>query len=460
MRWNYDTSQDVTLEANEEACCLPPPCEQEPCPDGKCLVVSEVCGNQIDLIGGNQVPPDPIETPEGYLNPGNGVYPAGAKTLDRPFAGIIPIDRVGKFEVGPAVVVDYYEILDDALNPLPNGAEVDFCRTWWTGVPGSLWKAEWFEFKHMPGLPAGHRVVETREHLAAGAGIDDWRWSQNRDLLLPLDTTRFADGTYRFKVRAWQEVGGVLTNPTVLPLCDFEQDAGFVLTFDNRPPITAVGHPASHNCGPIHVCTFEPDCHIKQVRVGGVVVGECGTVAGANGDLEIDFVVSDPNAHLSHYDIEAEWGVNHGHSLIHAVAGANLAPTNPADAIQVGPTYGDAVSPAQGALPPHWSGGNITLTVPAHLAFPVPCCYQLVLRVRKRTVVGGKSSGCRYGCNGNYPHRNRSKFTLGVGVCPPQIAVPHEPLIVEPELDRVPPGPGPGPGPGPLGGVATRLTRG
>ena len=434
-RWNIPTTLSVTLHANDDACCLPPTC-QDPCPEGQCLVVDEVCAYQVDQIGGNQSPP---LAPEGFLNPGGGAapYPPGAAGLDRPFAGIVPVYRIGRFEVSGSVVVDYYEILDDALNPLPAAAEVDFCRTYWTGDPGHPWKIENFDFQHRPGLPAGHRAVESRERRGVTAGIDEWRWSQNRDLLVPLDSRRFADGTYRFKVRGWQADGsGHLINPVVLPLCDNEEQARFSLAFDNRGPVPEPGHDVSHNCGPVHVCTSEPDCHIEQVRVNGVPVDVCGTVDGASGDLEIEFMVGDPNGHLSHYALYARYGVNGSIDLIHG-AGGVLSPTV-AGPIQVGPSYGDAVN--QGATPPNWFGGRITLTVPAAAAFPVPCCYQLVLVVYKRTVVGTAGSGCRFSCHTGWPHRNRSQFTVGVGVCPPLVAPTLSP---ERQIDPGLPGPVP-----------------
>ena len=65
-------------------------------------------------------------------------------------------------------------------------------------------------------------------------------------------------------------------------------------------------------------------------------------------------------------------------------------------AAQVGPYYGHP-NPAlsalsQGAVSPSWQGGAIRLLVPARLAFPETCCYQLELRAHKRTIVSGDDS--------------------------------------------------------------------
>jgi hypothetical protein len=84
-----------------------------------------------------------------------------------------------------------------------------------------------------------------------------------------------------------------------------------------------------------------------------------------------------------------------------------LAPT---PASLVGPTYGEALHPTQGAVAPHWHGGRFRLQVSLAEAFPEPCCYQLELRAYKRTIVS---------CDGDYDHNNLSEYTFGVGICPP-----------------------------------------
>lgn len=411
VRWNTPTSLDVTLVANDDACCLPIGCQDPPCPDGECVVVDQVCASQVDQIGGNQAP---ALAPAGYLYPGPITHPFNRH---RPFAGTIPVHRIGSM-----VGVDYYEILDELGHPLPVGAEVDFCRTFWDTASLS-WGSASFPFVARPGLPPGSRAVESREHHEAASGLTwdslgaDRYWSINRNLLVPLDTRVFPDGTYRFKVRAWSEVGGTLTNPRLLPVCGTRTDAELVLTFDNRVPPPEPGHPVSHNCGlGVHTCTSEPDCHILQVRVNGHPVGICETVDARAGTLEIDFNVADPDGHLAYYSLRATYGLNNAVNLLAPATGGVLTPL--AAGVQEGPNYQAAV--LQGAIPPHWHGGNIRLTVPLQNAFPVPCCYQLELRVFKRTVVGtGPASNCGFSCDYGYPYRNLTEFTIGVGVCPP-----------------------------------------
>lgn len=407
-RWNIPTTLDVVLVATENVCCIPD-CHHDDCDAGECLVPDQVCGHPISDIGGN-LGANP--TPAGYLFPGNVVAGTAAYNGDLPFAGIVPVYN------GPVEVlnVDYYEIeyLDGGWVPLLAGAEVDFKRRSFipTGPP-------WWDWEPFPWTTiSGHRVVKTRERYEADSGMtwdfpgaNRWWSSINRDLLVAIDSTKFPDGTYEFRVVGWEESGGVLQNPRVLPLCGTEIDNHLVLTFDNAVnPDPA--HPAAHPCGPgtVHACTTEPDTHFIAVRINGGSVDACEVVDATTGTLEIDFLAHDPDGHLATYGISANYGVNLTNDLL-ALPGAVLTSIG---AAQVGPTYGQALG--QGAIAPNWNGGLIRLTVPLDEAFPVPCCYLLRLTALKRTVVGGQS-GETFGCNTGYPYRNWSEFTLGVGVC-------------------------------------------
>ena len=100
---------------------------------------------------------------------------------------------------------------------------VDY-RRYWDYVSSPPGKPALFQFQNI----SGHNVVETRGHYESNdphnfpdePGVDNAAWlSTNYSLLLPLDTTKFNDGTYRFRVIGWQEAAGVLTNGTVLPVC-------------------------------------------------------------------------------------------------------------------------------------------------------------------------------------------------------------------------------------------------
>ena len=62
----------------------------------------------------------------------------------------------------------------------------------------------------------------------------------------------------------------------------------------------------------------------------------------------------------------------------------------------------------QGAAAPHWRAGGLRLTVPdLRDAFPETCCYQIELRVYKRTIVS---------CNHDYTPKKLSYYSLTVVV--------------------------------------------
>lgn len=432
-RWNVNPTTEVTLVVDDNACCRPQPCLNPPCDELDCLVIDSVCGHPFSQIGGN---PGAAPAPVGYLNP--GLVPVNSTSHHRPFGGVVPISKNPDDLAG----VDYYEIeyFDDdpmVMNwaPLPAGAAVNFYRRYWDMVNSPPGVPALFKFQDI----AGHNVVETRAHFESnhplkwpsepGPAPTTALWlSQNYSLLFPLDTTKFADGTYRFRVRGWQDDAGGLKGGDVIPMCGDDNQAGneFVLTFDNRVITAAAAHNVAHHCAEgVHLCTTEPDTHILDVRVGGVTVAPCDTVAHTPGVMvEIDFVAEDADDHLAYYVLESSWGLNQSRNLL-SRPGATVVPMLPGTPTgwrpgQSSGNYGTAVmplasDPLQGAVEPHWRGGRYTLSVPLVEAFPDPCCYQLELRAYKRTVVG-HTSGCygyQVGVNGN-----RTEYSIGVGICP------------------------------------------
>lgn len=431
-RWNIPTSLEVTLVAEENACCRPPLCPNPPCEEGECLIIDTVCNLPFDQVGGN---PGALPTPVGYRNP--GPVPVDTKQYHRPFAGIIPIAK----NPGDLLGVDYYEIEffdeDPAISdwvPLPPGAAVDFERQYWDTATATR---KWASFPFDDSI-FGRNVVETREHYEANSGLtwdffgaDAWWLSTNWNLLVPIDTTKFNDGTYRFRVVGWQESGGSLVNRTVIPVCGTQDENEFVLTFDNRLTNDIASHDPTHNCGGRHICTLEPDTHIMAVRVNGVPVDVCDTVdITPGGMLEVDFLAHDADAHLAFYELYSAWGLTQSENLL-SKPGANVTviaggPSgwNPG---QTTGNYGTAVD--QGAAAPHWSGGSFRLTIPMSEAFPEPCCYQLELWAYKRTIVGSRS-GRRFSCDTGFRrviNGNKTEYSLGVGVCPQP--APEPPII-------------------------------
>ncbi len=422
-RWNISNPLDVNLVVKDDACCRPNPCPTRPCDDRECLILDTVCSSPFTQVGGN---PGAAAMPVGYLNPGP-VVPVNTHNYHRPFAGTIPILKNPDDLAG----VDYYEIeFNDGSGwkPLPSGAAVDFKRRYWDSGAGSQLAS--FPFV----LISGHEVVETRHHYETNNSPtwpnespfpNAWWLSSNYSLLVPIDTRKFNDGTYRFRVKGWKESGGSLVSFVIIPVCGSQTENEFVLTFDNRITNAVASHDVTHNCGDgVHLCTTEPDTHITAVRVDGVLVDPCDTVeltSGAN--LEIDFLAHDFDKHLAYYNIAASWGLNQSHNLLDK-PGAVVTPIIPGTPTGWAPgqaegNYGTALT--QGAIAPHWEGGSYRLSLPMSEAFPEPCCYQLELWAFKRTVVGS-GSGISFNCNYGFhvgTNGNKTEYSIGVGVCPP-----------------------------------------
>jgi hypothetical protein len=412
----------VTLIANNKACCLP---DQDDDPEGTCALLTNVCDNPINVIGGNPAAP---AVPVGYLSPG-----AVSNYGDRPYGGNVLIQG----QVGSAV--DYYEFQwsnDGGVtwNDMPATAVGDIPRQYWIPATNT--------FQWVPFLTTidGRHVYESRRHYEANNAPGTWGvtrfWMATNYLSLMwwLTQTPFINGTYRLRIRGWQLAGGHLVNPQVLPTCSAQTAAGLVLRIDNRLEGAASGHPLAdpnHPCGggTVHTCTLEPDTDFLGVRIvhrdaNGVPTGQvtnvsaCGNVpVGPNDLLQVDFFAHDPEGHLAYYTLQATYRENLARNLL-ALPGATLTPLGGAPvpaAVQVGPNYWQARSanppPAGGAVAPTWRGGAIRLEVPAagpSGAFPETCCYQLELRAHKRTVVS---------CNHSlWGHTNYSEYSFMIVV--------------------------------------------
>jgi hypothetical protein len=409
-RWNIPQALDVTLTANDSACCAAP----EDCSDGECLVLAKVCGVDADEVGGN---PGAAAAPVGYAFP-NVVANGG----DAPFAGTVNIRGTAQCMSG----VDYYEIESTAdggatWQLVPPEALGAFSREYWDFTLGTD-----VDVGFSAAVPIdGRHVYETVEHYEATHTPADWGGTKvwlgtHIDLVFPWLSGVYADGTYGLRVVGFDEAGGVLSNRRVLPVCGTKTDAQIVVTLDNQSTYPAPG-PAGNPCGPgtTHACTDEPMTDILDVRIvraaGGVqTIGPCGNITVAAGDvLEVDFIAYDAKGHLASYSLLATYGENLARDLIALAGGAaglaplpGGAPPVPA-AAQVGPDYQAARTPPQGAVAPTWTGGALRLSVPASVAFPESCCYQLELRAYKRTIVN---------CAANNAHRNLSERSFQVTV--------------------------------------------
>jgi hypothetical protein len=402
-RWAIPTSLNVTLVANEDACCV----TGSTCMDGgDCGFISDICEDNLDFIGGNPGV-NHGASQMGYLNPG-----LASISGDRPYSGTIPLRGC----VG--TTVDYYEIMmstngfGGTWNPLPAAASGGVSRSYWdNGL--KKWIAVPFPFNPISDGVTTHTVIESLPHWEANNGAKLWD-AFTVDILLELVTQNvLADGTYYLRLRGWTRPGyaGNLSSPVDLPVCGSTDPTGVVVTIDNHLATYGPTDLNGHHCGAgtVHVCTSEPDTEIVSVKIlhsdgrPATDLGACGNTTINDTDvLQIDFAAYDPDAHLAYYTLTANYDINLKTDLLNpALTGWSLIPS-PAPpvwapaAVQVGPNYGDP-NPVlsaldQGASSPDWAGGAIRLRVNANAVFPYTCCYQLQLYAHKRTIGGGGTS--------------------------------------------------------------------
>jgi hypothetical protein len=440
------TDFNITLTANENACCIPSPCGDN-CPDGDCLLPTDVCGNNIGSIGGNEGAV--AASPVGLLNPGEGL--SASYGADRPYSGSIPI--YGQF--GGLANVDYYELLvyyagngtpsspDPVVPPSPlPSPPIPSASYSPMSVPAfGGFQRQHFVFPNWPYVPfpvqplsdgtVNHNVIETLAHYEANNGPQWWDSATFYLMTVVNTVNNLPNGTYYLQIRGWQRPGttGNLTNPQILTFCGTEGHGDipnyWVFTVDNQ--VTTLG-PTDINglpcgAGTVHLCTGQPDSAILNAQIlhaDGTVtpIGACGNVCIVSSDqLQLDIAAYDPDAYLAYYTLQVVYGASLMVDLL-AVA-TSLAPSPipapwaPATSL-VGPDYGSALG--QGASAPWWTGGSIRVTVPATLAFPETCAYDVQLYVHKRTIGGDGQGGCD-GSFWNQYNLSELSFTI-VNPCP------------------------------------------
>jgi hypothetical protein len=380
-RWDIPTQLDVTLTANDQACCLP---HTDPEPAGDCALLTGVCGDPgitVTNIGAPAVPPSGLE---GYAYPGD---------RDRPFAEIVDIS--GQF--GTSAQAAFYEIeysphgaSPATWNPVPPSALLDFQRGYFDAT--QPWPHQWF-YPVFQAKPYGARYLyESRHHYEMVNAPPNWgsamtgrTWFYNVNTLASIQTKdNPLDGTMDFRIVGYQTLADGKTpdvaNPHPLPGCGGNaQNNLLVLTIDNR----VVGTPTAGN---VHVNTAEPDCGITGVTLAGAAVESCGTHKVEQGKpLVVDFFVSDPDGHLDHYDLVLKYDQGSYKNLLDLIAYPGTLTSTPAN--QQGPDYAQAVTGPQTAARPKWFGGAMKLTIDnAAPVFPKTCCYLIELTVWKRNI--------------------------------------------------------------------------
>jgi hypothetical protein len=420
-RWNIPTELDVTLVANDLACCL----HDHDDPVGDCLFLSHVCsGINISQIGGNLGAPALPAALNGYAYPGSS---------DRPFAGSVPV--FGEF--GDAAPADFYEFewwnpahlpIPD-WEPMPPGGFSAPTRTYFG--PGLAAEPGLVHDVPFPITPMdGRNVIESRLHFEADH--DPLSWGVTRDWFLSsayylgtIQTGAFPDGLQRFRVKSYQLVAGHLDGGHVLNQCYVVPGVEnyLLLRIDNQVTGAASGHPGvwlDHPCGggTVHTCTLEPETILLNVKILNAdgtlkaIIGPCGEVTvDADDLLEIDFVAYDVAGHLDHYWLQVTYGENQvrwiadGGGLNAGVGASFVASPGPLAAAQEGPSYWHALADLPAATRPTWQGGAISIRANAADVFPITCSYQLELRAYKRTIVS---------CDGNLLHRNLSERSFAV----------------------------------------------
>ncbi len=386
-RWDIPTTLNVTLPANDKACCTPI-CRDPECPE--CLTLTWAGCTPSDQIGVSAGPPDL----RGYAYTG--------ASLDRPFYGSVRLRGAVGWDV------DYFKVQyskdGGPWTDMPVPVFAGFSRRYWDG-------AGFVPVPFNPAPKAGQTVIITRRHYEdlnpgiprfGGAVIwDDF------DTLLYFNTANAAltpDGLYQLRFVGFAADAAdnlIPASERVLPACGRQTAETIYLRIDNQGTAHPVPTP-QHPCTAIHKCTDEPDCYIRSVcknegRPDQVCISACDIVRlKATDTLTIHFSVSCPptvqDGHLGGYWLRAEYGVSQ-------VFYIGTAPVNPAakgtflpdPTLEVGPDYTNAVASqsalAQAAPRPHWYGGDYKVTLTG-ADFPACCAYLLRLWAWKRTTNG------------------------------------------------------------------------
>lgn len=381
-RWNIGTTTNVTLVANDRACCVPPDR-----PGEECLVLTHVCSVATNQIGGNVGAP---AAPRGYASPGAG---------DHPFAGNIPI--YGTVETMDGV--DYYQFetsrFDEsssawtAYEPIPVGSAGTIQRSYLDLTTSPF---TWHGPQFPPDTVDGRFVYESLQHYEDTHPPNNWGSStgrlwvgSSRDLLVNWLTKSetWQDGLYKLRVKAFRLAGANLQE---IPLntCGGDAPNEIYIRVDNRledDPAHATG--PGHECGfgTVHLCVTEPDTDIVSVKVnpGNRLLLPCEQENVSNSEeVEIVFFAHDPNGHLESISLVAFYDENlvidllsGPHTLTAAGAVGAIPAASPGDQTSYVPV-------ADG----QWAGGVYRLVVPAS-RFPKTCCYTLRLLARKRTII-------------------------------------------------------------------------
>ena len=419
-RWDIPTTLNVTLIANDLACCIPT-CRDPECPE--CLKLTWVGCTPVDVISADAGPPDLrgfARTAAANADPWK----------DNPFHGSLQIRG------GIGWDVDYFKVRyskDGApWADLPVPAFGGYTRSYWDGT-------KFVPVAFTPAVKNGQLVIITRRHYEnlnpaiprfGGAVIwDDY------DTLFYFDTTQpglTPDGLYQLQFDGFAADAAdnlVATSERILPTCGTDTAERVYLRIDNQ----ALTHPGPtppapckvpHVCGGgIHLCTVEPDCYIREIwknegLPGQSCISACDIARLEPTDtLTIHFSVTCPatvqDGHLGGYWLRAEYGVNQVFYItaplyVDATGGVGTLSGDPT--AEIGPSYSQAL--AQGAARPLWHGGDFKVTLRGS-DFPECCAYLFRLWAWKRN-----TNGCSDPSLTHYNQFELSFTVLRPDLCP------------------------------------------
>ena len=427
-RWDIPTTLNVTLVANDLACCIPS-CRDPECPE--CLKLTWVGCTPVDLISADAGPPDL----RGFART---AAPDADPWKDNPFWGSLQVQG------GVGWDVDYFKVQvsrdGGAWADLPSPAFAGYTRSYWDG-------SAFVPVAFTPTLKNGQMVIMTRHHYEVlnpaiprfgGAVI----WNDYATLFY-FDSTQpglTPDALYQLRFDGFAADAAdklIASSERILPTCGRETAEQLYLRIDNQ----ALVHPAPslpapckipHACGGIiHACTVEPDCYIREIwknegQSGQECVSACDIARLEPTDtLTLHFSVTCPptvqDGHLGGYWLRAEYGANQAFYIaaplfVDATGGVGTLAADPT--AEFGPSYSQAL--AQGAARPLWSGGDFKVTLRG-TDFPECCAYLLRLWAWKRT-----TNGCS---DPSVTHDNQFELSFTVlrpdlcpGVCAPNPA--------------------------------------
>jgi hypothetical protein len=409
-RWDIPTNLNVTLTANQNACCIS---QGNPPPEGNCFLMTEVCNILVTQIGGNA----------GAVGPVGFAYP---NDRDRPFAESISL--WGQF--GTGAVADYYSIQyrphgTVPWSPVPVAALQSFTRSYFdASLPCPACFAPPVTFAPTAGVYESRDYYQTTNPGPGWGSPSGRSWMGDPDELAVISTDGFfTDGAYDFSVIAYPALGSGgpdLTKGVMLNGCGVEPDNDniVVVQLNNR---VASAIPES-----VHINTTQPNCGITAVRLGGTPVLPCGAQPLTPGtSLEIDFFVTDSAAFLDDYSLVVLYGSSSEINLLDPCEVGTFSFINLGPGVSVGPDYSNAVGVPLAAAPitcippaspycpesavrPIWGGGSMTLHIDnAANVFPQTCCYLIQLVVWKRNIVN---------CSTDLTYYNQSDYSFTVTV--------------------------------------------